>query len=196
MKYTVVLSIVAAAMLVFASAASDAVQHKGGAAKPGSMPQTDHSLDRDRLQERNRQDMPDRAGRHDQDKQKDRIHAEDPMQLADQDIYGGELMTASERNKYRQELKAAETKKAKEEFQIRHEEKMRKRAEEQGKDLVPPGQGKIYGGELMTVQERNEYREQQRRFDTDEGLAKFQAQHREEMQKKAAALGLDIEEAQ
>jgi hypothetical protein len=72
---------------------------------------------------------------------------------------------------------------------------MQERALKQNKDLVPPGQGKIYGGELMTVQERNAYREQQRLYASEEGMQKFQAQHRVEMQERAAALGRDIEEA-
>ena len=200
MKYTLTISIIAAAMLAFASAASYGDQGKGGGAKPRGTPQVDRSLGRDRTQDKSRLEMPDRDQdqKRDMDKDRirdrDRIHTDDPMQLADEDIYGGELMTAEERNQYRRELQAANAWKAKEKFQERHEEKMMKRAEKQGKDLVPPGQGKIYGGELMTVQERNEYRQQQRHYD-GEGLEKFQAQHRAEMQKRASALGLDTEEA-
>jgi hypothetical protein len=200
MKYTVTISIIAAAMLAVASAASYADQGKGGGARPSSTPQVGRSIDRDRTQDRSRLEMPDRDQdqKRDMDKDRlrdrDRIHTDDPMQLADGDIYGGELMTAEERNQYRKELQAANTWQAKEKFQQRHEEKMMKRAENEGKDLVPPGQGKIYGGELMTVQERNEYRQQQRHYD-GEGLEKFQAQHRELMQKRAAALGMEIEEA-
>jgi hypothetical protein len=50
--------------------------------------------------------------------------------------------------------------------------------------------------ELMTLQERNEYRERQRHYSAGEGLEEFQAQHREEMRKRALAIGLVIEEAQ
>jgi hypothetical protein len=199
MKYSMTISVIAAAMLAFASAAGIADNGKGGGAKPGATPQVDRGSDRDRMRDRSRLEIPDSAQDQDMDKDRirdrDRIHADDPMQLADADIYGSELMTAEERNQYRRMLKATKTEKAKEKFQIQHEKKMQKRAEKSGKDLVPPGQGKIYGGELMTVQERNEYREQQRRYDEGEEMQKFQAQHREKMQQRATALGLDIEEA-
>ena len=89
----------------------------------------------------------------------------------------------------------AETRQERERLQLQHEKRMQERALKQNKDLVPPGQGKIYGGELMSVQERNAYREQQRLHDSEGGMEKFQAQHREEMQKRATALGRDIEEA-
>ncbi len=89
-----------------------------------------------------------------------------------------------------------ETIEAREQFQARHEKMMQERAQKQGKDLVPPGQGAIYGGELMTVQERNEYREQLRHMDSEEEREKFQAQHREQMELRAKALELEIEEAE
>ena len=54
------------------------------------------------------------------------------------------------------------TAKAREQFQVQHKEKMRERARQQNKDIVPPGQRPVYRGELMSVQERNEYREQLR----------------------------------
>ncbi len=199
MKYSIAI-IGIATMLAFAPAASDAELDKGGAQKSTAAPRVDRSLDGDQTRDRTRLEDPDRVRDQDMDKDqirdRDRIHTEDPMQLADEDIYGSKLMTVEERNRYRKQLKAAKTKKAKEELQVRHEKNMRERAEKQGTDLVPPGQGKIYGGELMTVQERNEYRERQRHYSAGEGLEEFQAQHREEMRKRALALGLDIEEAQ
>lgn len=202
MKYTVAISVIAGFMLALASVASDAGQGKGGASA-GRTQQVDRdrSYDRERIEDRTRLDTPDRARDRDMDKDKDqirdrdRIHTQDPMTLKDKDIYGGELMTEQEMNQYRKQLKAAETRQERERLQLQHEIKMQERALKQNKDLVPPGQGKIYGGELMTVQERNEYREQQRLHDTKEGKQKLQAQHREAMQKRAAALGLDIEEA-
>ena len=49
---------------------------------------------------------------------------------------------------------------------------------------------------LMTVQERNQYREQLRHMESDEDREKFQAQHREQMEQRAKALQRDIEEAE
>lgn len=196
MKYTVAISVIAGLMVALTPLASDAGQGKGGAGADRTQ-----QVDRDRIQDRTRLDTPDRAHDRDRDKGKDqirdrdRIHKQDPMKLTNQDIYGSELMTEQEMNQYRKELKAVETRQERERLQLQHEKRMQETALKQNKDLVPPGQGKIYGGELMTVQERNAFREQQRLYDTEEGMQKFQAQHREEMQKRAAALGRDIEEA-
>ncbi len=105
-------------------------------------------------------------------------------------------MSEEELKQYRNQLRNMETYEAREHFQTQHEAKMQERAQLQGKDLVPPGQGPIYGGELMTVQERNKYREQLRQMGSEEEREKFQAQHREQMELRAKALELEIEEAE
>ena len=154
------------------------------------------SMDRD--QDRDR----DQLRGHDQDQDRDRIqdrdrlHLTDPASLRDEDIYGSALMSEEELKQYRNQLMNMETVEAREQYQTRHEAKLQERAQLQGKDLVPPGQGPIYGGELMTVQERNEYREQLRHMDSDEELEKFQARHQEQMNLRAKALELDIEESE
>ena len=52
----------------------------------------------------------------------------------------------------------------------------------------------IYGHELMSVQERNEYREQLRLVEGDpEKKTQFMAQHREEMQVRAKAQGVNVD---
>ena len=51
----------------------------------------------------------------------------------------------------------------------------------------------IYGGELMSEQERNQYREQLRLTDSDpEQQTRFKAQHQEEMQKRAKEKGVKL----
>ena len=153
-------------------------------------------MDRDQDRDRDR----DQATGHDQDRDRtqdrDRLHSADPASLRDEDIYGSALMSQEELKQYRNQLMNTETTESRELFQVQHEAKMQERAQLQGKDLVPPGQGPIYGGELMTVQERNEYREQLRHMDSEEERGEFQAQHREQMELRAKALELDIEEAE
>jgi hypothetical protein len=62
-------------------------------------------------------------------------------------------------------------------------------------EAAPQGEGKIYGAELMSEQERNQYREQLRLIDQDpEKMAQFQAQHKEEMQKRAKVKGVDLDD--
>ena len=88
------------------------------------------------------------------------------------------------------------TEKARETFQVQHEEKMRARAMQQNKDIVPPGQGPIYRGDLMSVQERNEYREQLRRIESEEERASFLARHREKMNERVESTEKETEEAE
>ena len=202
MKYTTAISILVASVLVAIPMSSFAQQgHRGGASSDRAqqvdrdrsydrdrMSDRDRTFDRDRTQDRARTDTPD------QDRDRDRLH--DPSSLRNQDIYGNEFMTPAECDQYRQELGNANTPKVRQEYQARHEEVMRQRARQQDQDLVPPGQGPLYGGELMSVQERNEYREQLRLIDSDAERQALQAQHREEMNQRAHALKIEIEEAE
>lgn len=71
---------------------------------------------------------------------------------------------------------------------------------QQQKQIHVPGAGNgpdsdIYGHELMSVQERNQYREQLRLVQSDpEQKTRFLAQHREQMQVRAKAQGVAIDE--
>lgn len=62
-------------------------------------------------------------------------------------------------------------------------------------DQASFGDQDIYGHELMSVQERNQYREQLRLVESDpQKKTRFQAQHREEMQVRANAQGVTLAE--
>ena len=210
MSYRIVIGIIVAAMVAMTSVSSVAGQGRGGAGGgSGGMDRTpqmdrDRMYDRDRTQDRVRIDTPsqdrDRGVDHDMDRDRDqdrdRVHLRDPSTMADKDIYGSELMTVQERNQYREELGKMQTRETRNAFQIQHEEKMRLRAQQQNKDLVPPGQGPIFGGEMMSVQERNEFREQLRHFESDEQRQSFMAQHREKMEQRAQAQQGEKEEAE
>ena len=188
MRYMTAIGIFASLMLLVAFAAAPAAQGKGGGAS-GGRPQAMEPV-KDRVaasKGESRQVM---------DRDRQQLHKDDDTGMSDQDIYGSELMTKQERKQYRRELQDAKNEQARQEVRARHEEQMRERALQQGKDLVPPGQGPVYGGELMTVQERNEYRERLRSFDSEDARLRFQAQHKEMMKQKSAALGIEIEEAE
>ena len=68
------------------------------------------------------------------------------------------------------------------------------------KQIHVPGTGNgpdsdIYGHQLMSVQERNQYREQVRLAESDpEKKTRFEAQHREQMQARAKAQGFVIDD--
>jgi hypothetical protein len=51
----------------------------------------------------------------------------------------------------------------------------------------------IYGGNLMTVEERNQYREQLGKLQQDQERNEFEARHREQMQLRAKDRGVEPE---
>ena len=118
------------------------------------------------------------------------------VRLRDEDIYGHELMSKKELKQYRRQLEAMKTARARELYQLEHEERMRERAVQQNRDLAPPGQGPVYRGDLMSVQERNEYREQLRSMQSEDERTRFVARHREEMDRRAKAVEQETEEAE
>jgi len=197
MKFRATISVLIAAMLAFTSMVSVAGQghgQGGASADRGQQVDRDRNYDRDRMSDRDRSQ--DRMRTDDPQQDCDRECLQDPAKLNDQDIYGNELMNNTERKQYRNELGSYGTQQSQEQFQARHEEKMQKRALQQGQDLVPPGQGSIYGGDFMNVQERNEYREQLRVLGSDKEREQFHAQHRDRISQRANALNLEVEEAE
>jgi hypothetical protein len=201
MRHRLSISIILASVLALAFITVDAQQGQGGGSGDRDQQMDrdyDRDMDRDRDYDRDMDQDRDRdqLRGQDQDQDRDRLHVTDPASMRDDDIYGSAMMSEEELKQYRNQLMNMESVEAREQYQIKHEAKMQERAQLQGKDLVPPGQGPIYGGELMTAQERNEYREQLRHMDSDEEREKFQAQHQEQMNLRAKALELDIEEAE
>jgi hypothetical protein len=168
-----VAALLALGLLAFAGAGG---QQKGGGSERSQSVEQQGSQDRDRMRT--------------QDETRDRAT------LRDEEIYGHELMSKEELNQYRKELQTMNSAKKREQFQAQHEEKMRERALQQNRDIVPPGQGPIYRGDKMTVQERNEYREQLRRIESEQERAEFLARHREEMNKRVESVEKETEEAE
>jgi hypothetical protein len=188
------LSILLASSLALASTASYAGNGPGRGGADGTMDRG-QQMDRDRAFDRAGMQDRDRMGMREQDRDRDRDRIHDPANMRDEDIYGNALMSEGERKQYRKQLGGVGSEQAREQFQMQHERRMQQRALQQGVDLVPPGQGPIYGGELMSVQERNQFREQLRHAQSDEEREALKAQHRERMRHRARALNLDIEGA-
>ena len=151
----------------------------------------DRDFDRDRMQDRDRSDVPSRD--RDRDRIQDRTHAPDFAKLSDDEIYGSTLMTQRERNEYRKNLQNTDSAEAREQLRAEHQAQMQERAQQRGVDLKPTSEGPIYGAALLSVQERNQYREQLRETDSDE-RGEFIAQHREQMQARAKARGVPFED--
>ena len=193
MKHKTAISILATSVLILSSAAIYA-QHgpPGGHAQPQDRAQAERGQQSDRDRDFDRDRLRDRDMMEAQDRDRDRTHMPDFANLSDEDIYGSEVMTVEERNEYRNQLKNAATAQEREQIEARHKEMVKAKAQSKGVDLVPPGKG-IYGGALMTVEERSRYREQLRMIDSDEERLQFMAQHREEMQIRAKAQGIELE---
>lgn len=74
----------------------------------------------------------------------------------------------------------------------------RDRVQDQDRTHAPDsasfGKREIYGGEYMSVEERNQYREQLRLTESDpEARVKLEAQHQEKMQQRANAQGKTLD---
>lgn len=193
MNLRAILSPMVFAALVLVSQATMAQGQGHGQNRPMDRPQDraqiergQQDLDRDRLRDRDRATVPSR----DRDRDQDRTHAPDFARLSDHDIYGNELMSVQERNQYRDQLQNAASIEERKQAEEQHREMIQARAKNQGVDVTPPGKG-IYGGAVMSVEERNQYREQLRMIDSDEERLQFMAQHREEMQMRAMLQGLE-----
>lgn len=148
--------------------------------------------DRDMMQDRRQAPERDRRADEAWDQQRDRARDQVHSPLRDQDIYGHELMSAEERERYRQEIRNAETAEERERLRSEHQAEIRSRAEARGVDPAPASEGPIYGGALMTAEERNAYREELRRLGDDR--RSFMAEHREKMQQRAKERGIELEE--
>lgn len=201
-------------MAVFAAALISlpvaAAQAQGGAPKgqQGQQGQQTRPMDRDTMRERptmhDRDMMHDRGQAQDRDRPadsprdqqrdraRDQIHVPGSAPLSDRDIYGHELMTAEERERYREEIRNAETAEEREQLRLKHQAEIRARAEARGVDPAPASEGPIYGGALMTAEERNAYREELRRLGDER--RSFMAEHREKMQQRAKERGIELEE--
>jgi hypothetical protein len=62
------------------------------------------------------------------------------------------------------------------------------------KDQAQKRDRDIYGYQLMTEQERNEYREQLKKAETNQERQQIVAEHREKMQARASEEGVNLEE--
>lgn len=82
----------------------------------------DQTMDQQRLQDRDRTRTQDR----------DQVHAQQQAQAKQAGIYGGNLMTAEERNQYRAELGKMTSEQQRNEYAERHREQMQKRSKERG----------------------------------------------------------------
>jgi hypothetical protein len=116
----------------------------------------------------------------------DQFMMQDRDQLRDRDIYGGNLMSAEERDQYRDRLRTANSDREWAKIRAEHEQEMQSRARAQGVDLEPP----LYGQHMMTMEERSRYqiRMQDAKGEADREM--IRNEHHKFIQERARELGM------
>lgn len=98
-------------------------------------------------------------------------------------IYGGYQMTEQERQQYRQTLKSANSEQ--ERTQIRAEHQKQIHMQSQNKALFDDGAGGfIYGGDQITEQERQAYRQMLKSATSEQQRNEIRMKHQEKVQKR------------
>ena len=143
----------------------------------------DQQIDRARDATRDRvRDTP-----RDQDRDRESTKLRDRDRVRDADIYGAELMSAQERNQYRQQLQNAKNDQDWARLRAQHEEQIRARATQRGVSLPPP----VYGQYMLTAQETERFRRRVENARDEQARAQVRAEHEEMVRERARELGLE-----
>ena len=108
------------------------------------------------------------------------------MHMPDEGMYGHEMMTAEERERYRQQLDSAANDREWSRMRAEHQREMQARAKAQGRQLDPP----VFGQHMMTMEERKRYTERMQAAKTDAEKARIREEHQQQMMQRAEDLGV------
>jgi hypothetical protein len=111
-------------------------------------------------------------------------HMRGPM--PDEGIYGHQMMTAEERERYRQQLNSARSDREWSRMRAEHQREIQARAKAQGRQIEPP----IFGEHMMSVEERNRYVQRMEAANTDAERARIREEHQQTMMQRAHELGI------
>lgn len=106
--------------------------------------------------------------------------------MPDEGMYGHEMMTAEERDRYRERLSNASTDREWTQIRAEHQREIQARAKTQGKPLDPP----IFGEHMMTMEERSRYSQAMQAATTAAAKARVREEHQEMMMQRAGELGI------
>jgi hypothetical protein len=146
----------------------------------------DRTLDRQRAQDRIYDADRDRA--RDQDRLSEPLYTQDRDRLRDRDIFASNLMTAQERQQYRDRLLGADSDRQWAQIRAQHFEEMQARARQRGVGLPRY----YYGEQIMTAGERQQYRDALRAASDEQDRARVRAEHDAMIQARARELGVDL----
>ena len=106
--------------------------------------------------------------------------------MPDEGVYGREMMTAEERERFRKQLNSAGNDREWSRMRAEHQREMQARAKAQGRQLDPP----VFGEHMMTMEERNRYTQRMQAAATDAEKARIRAEHQQMMMQRAHELGI------
>jgi len=106
--------------------------------------------------------------------------------MPDEGMYGHQMMTAEERERYRQQLDSAENDRDWSRMRAEHQREMQARAKAQGRQLDPP----VFGQHMMSMEERKRYTERMQAAKTDAEKARIREEHQQQMMQRAQELGI------
>jgi len=123
-------------------------------------------------------------------------------------MYGYELMTPQERQAYMDKMRAAKTPEERTKLRDEHRAEMQQRAKEKGVTLAEPrgprgpgsagprgpGGGRMYGEQLFSQQERDDYRKRMQEAKTPEERTKIRDEARATAQARAKEKGVTLAE--
>lgn len=113
-------------------------------------------------------------------------HRQIREQMPDAGIYGREMMTAEERERYRKELNSASNDREWSRMRAEHQREMQARAKAEGRQLDPP----VFGEHMMTMEERNRYMQRMQAATSDAEKARIREEHQQTMMQRAHELGI------
>lgn len=93
--------------------------------------------------------------------------------------YGGSMLSQQEQTRFQERLRAAESLEERQRIQAEHRNLIRQRAQEQG--FNPDG---IYGYQMMTPEQRQQYHQRMQELRTTEERLRFREEHRQQMQQQ------------
>ena len=106
--------------------------------------------------------------------------------MPDQGMYGHQMMTAEERERYRERLANAGSDREWSQIRAEHQREMQARAKTQGRQLDPP----IFGEHMMTMEERRRYAQRMQAAATDAERAQIREEHQQQMMQRAEEMGI------
>ena len=117
----------------------------------------------------------------------DRLLTQDRDRIRDRDIYGGHLMSAEERERYRKQLQNAANDREWARLRAEHHREIRARARAEGVDLEPPA----YGEHMMTMEEKARFTMRMREAGGEAEREMIRNEHREFIRERARELGME-----